>query len=615
MNLASELIAQNRFDEAYLIIASLCEKQPQDPLLEFKAGWLSFQIGKFEEAERHLKTSLSCQIANPDAHYYLGLTLLKQNRPQEAMPEFRETCERRSGYAIGHLHWGICLYQAKSYKGALGQFRQAINLNPNLAAAQYYAGIVSQDLGNYEDAIMYFDNSLKLDSDLYNSYIGKASCYLSIDNPQNALDAIIKAASIDDKNFLLHKIWAESLFKLGEHQAALKHFQEALNYNQRLLTACDRAILFNDLAVNLYSLNFIEDACEKLLEAIQIDSSLVPAKLNLSVAQGALGEYELSQGTIMSIEKAPAYLVNYYGGINNLIMGQYAEANRMFGEVTQTDLAGLDYFRGLTLMALERLDEAKNFLVKASDDPLTNYLAYDALGCLYTMLDDHNKAVESFQFCLTINSNFAMGHLHLAQVLLMIEQYEIAFNEIYKAVQIDPHCMENQKLLITKLIEAEKYEVAFALSDMYAKILIMDFEFPIFEAKILQNQGKYEDALEILNNIITRQNETGAYSVKRPGSAHLLAGQIYLHLGRAAEADYMFRAASNLEDNDPLLYYAWGKTLSLLGLNEFAVEKYERANQLDPHDPVIYEAWANTLKTMGRFDQATQVYKMASDYI
>ena len=131
----------------------------------------------------------------------------------------------------------------------------------------------------------------------------------------------------------------------------------------------------------------------------------------------------------------------------------------------------------------------------------------------------------------------------------------------------------------------------------------------------MKNQEKYEEALEILNTIITAQNETGAYSVKHPANAHLLSGQIHLHLGRAAEADYMFRAAANLDDNDAQLYYSWGKTLSMLGLNEFAVEKYEKANQLDPYDPAIYEAWANALKTIGKFDIAAQVYKMASEYI
>ncbi len=613
--LVSDLITQNRFDEAYVILASHCEQNPQDPILEFKAGWLSYQIGRYEDAERHLKSSLSSQMANPDAHYYLGLTLLKENRPKEAMPEFRETCERKPDFAVGHLHWGICLYQSKSYKGALGQFKQAIALNPNLASAFYYAGTVSLDLGIYEDAIMYFENSLKIDPDLFNSYINLSAAYLNIDNPGKAIEILTKAAKINDKDYLLHKIWAQCLFKLGQHQESLKHFQEALNNNAKSLKAQDRALLFNDLAVNLFSLNLIEDACEKLFEAIQVDNNLIPARLNLGLAQGALGEYELSQGTLLAIEKAPSDILNYYGGINHLVMGHYEEASIMLTQITNEALPAINYFKGLSLLANENLDQALLFFNKASLDNFTNYLAYDALGCLYTMLGDYPKSIESFQLSLSLNSNFAMAHLHLAQSLLITERWDVAILEIYKAIELDPDCMENQKKLIERLINAEKYEIAFALSNMYAKIITIDFEFAIFEARILKNQEKYEEALEILNTIITAQNETGAYSVKHPASAHLLSGQIHLHLGRAAEADYMFRAAANLDDNDAQLYYSWGKTLSMLGLNEFAVEKYEKANQLDPYDPAIYEAWANALKTIGKFDVAAQVYKMASEYI
>ena len=77
----------------------------------------------------------------------------------------------------------------------------------------------------------------------------------------------------------------------------------------------------------------------------------------------------------------------------------------------------------------------------------------------------------------------------------------------------------------------------------------------------------------------------------------------------------MFRIAVNLNDNEADTYLYWGKTLSMLGMEEFAIEKFEKGNQIDPFNAEIYEAWANSYKKIENFEKASQIYQMATEYI
>ncbi len=71
-------------------------------------------------------------------------------------------------------------------------------------------------------------------------------------------------------------------------------------------------------------------------------------------------------------------------------------------------------------------------------------------------------------------------------------------------------------------------------------------------------------------------------------------------MGQFVDADDMFRNAAQLFGGDSQMFYFWGETLSLLGLHELALEKFEKACEIDPYDADVYEAWGSTLKMLGK---------------
>ncbi|MBI2811197.1 MAG: tetratricopeptide repeat protein [Candidatus Melainabacteria bacterium] len=139
------------------------------------------------------------------------------------------------------------------------------------------------------------------------------------------------------------------------------------------------------------------------------------------------------------------------------------------------------------------------------------------------------------------------------------------------------------------------------------EIAPMDSDAKLSLAKALRAQNKLTEALSLLEAMFQVDPNNGP--------ALVLTGQIFLAQGRFVEADEQFRVASTAFDGDAILYYSWGKSLSLLGLHELALEKYAKASEIDPYDADVYEAWGAALKTLGRFGEAAEVFKRASEYM
>ncbi len=87
------LVHENRFEEARAIIDRLAAEQASDPVVLCQLAKLVFLMGDLSEAKNYLQASIKLDSANFEAHYQLGLILLKEGKPEQAMPAFREACE------------------------------------------------------------------------------------------------------------------------------------------------------------------------------------------------------------------------------------------------------------------------------------------------------------------------------------------------------------------------------------------------------------------------------------------------------------------------------------------------------------------------------------------
>lgn len=608
--LINELTSQGRIEEAYSVLTSHVAQNPEDPDAQFKLGSFCYSQGRFAEAERSLK--LANSGTNPaESFYLLGLVLLKLGRPKDAVGAFREACDLKEDFALGHLHWGLALLATNSLVGALGQFKQAAKQDGKLTAAFYQAGIASYKLGNFAESEELFKQACELDPQLAEAFNGLGAAQAALGKFEDALKSFNQSGELDASQPLLKSSMAEILMRMGKVEEASRQYQEIVGLPSQALDARFRSMVYNDWGVYLFHHGFLEEAADKLFQAVSIDPNPAQPRLNLGLVRLSLNEYEQSaEDFAKALELDPALVVSFlYLGSSLFLQGRYEEALTQLRIGTERGLSGLQLqlWQGYCYLMLKQFDQAeqsfRRALVEAPEVPL----ALDALGASLAFQDRHQEAVEQFKRCLALDKDYALAHLHLARSYEASGNSSGALGEYQAAAGKDPSCLLPEKETIDYLLEHARYDLVQSKSMRLLTLIPGDEDVQLSLARAFRGQQRPDDALKVLEKLLLANPDCG--------QAFVLQGQIYLGQGLLVDADEKFRTASEMYDGDVALFYAWAKTLGLLGLHELALEKFAKANEIDPFDADIYEAWGATLKVLGRYQEAAEIYRKAAEYI
>jgi tetratricopeptide (TPR) repeat protein len=616
MQAVQEMLSQGRWADAYNLLYENSVHQDPDPLVEFHLGVISYNMGDYARAEAHLNKSNSIYPDNGDVHYQLGLSMLKAGRIPDSVPQFKLAVERKPNFAVGHLHYGITLLATGQLPEALEQFTNATKIAPNLGAGHYQAGLACLMMGQFPEALQHFQRAINVDPTLTEGFIGLGQTYTATGNLEEAVSAFGNAFSLEPDDTNLRKMWAASLMNAGRYDDAVRHYQEIINLGAHI-SARERAMAYNDWGVCLYRQQRLEEAAEKLVHAVDVDSALIEARINLGLLQLRLHEYELANETFEKVlAEQPANLqAMLYLAVTMLFAGKGKEALAGLMQLQKVNVTGpkpadLELWTGFASLSLGDVDMAGRSFEKVLQVEPRNYLALDGLGCCYAATDQHEQALERFGACLSVKRDFALGHMHAAKSLEAAGDPQAAKEEYELALKYDRDVLLPHKDALEILLQASEFNAVMTRSIKLLEIAPDDIDAKLALSKALKAENHADEALELLGRVLVEDpmNVT----------AHTLAGQIFMHQGRLVEADDMFRKASddgNGSDADASLFYSWGKTLALLGLHELAIEKYQKASEIDPYDGDVYEAWGAVLKFLGRFGEAAEVYKRAADYL
>ncbi|MBY0358134.1 MAG: tetratricopeptide repeat protein [Candidatus Obscuribacterales bacterium] len=609
-NKINELVMQGKVEEAYSLLSDQAAQEPDNAQAHFELGSFCYNQGKFAEAERSLRQANSIS-ATASSFYLLGLLLLRAGKHEAAMESFREACELDENFALGHLHWGIALLAMNSLNGALGQFKLACRLNPQLTVAFYEAGVVSYRLGSYVEAAEFFAKATELESNLAEAFNGLGAAQLALQNFSEARQNFEKALSLDETQVQIRLNLAATLMRLAKLEEASRCYQEAINQHNSTIDARSRSYMYNDWGVNLAQLGHIEEAVEKLFQAVDIDPSLAQSRLNLGLVRISLGEYEQAADDFEKLlELEPNYAPALLPQSTVLFLEGRCEealerltALQMQGEKT----ALLSLWKGYCHLALKQFAEAEtSFRDSLALEP-DNPLSMDGLGAALAFQDQYNEAVAKFKECTEKHPDYAPAHLHLARSYEAAGNIEEALVEYKAAVNKDPDCFLPEKETIESLLKHARFDLVQLKAERLLSALPEDEQGQLALVRALRGQNRQEEAAQALEKLLAQHPNCGV--------AHMLQGQIYLAGGQLLEADEKFRMAAEFSEPDAGLYFAWAKTLGLLGLHELAIEKLEKANEIDPFDADIYEAWGATLKLLGRYQDAAEIYRKAAEYI
>jgi arylsulfatase A-like enzyme/Tfp pilus assembly protein PilF len=139
--------------------------RPRNPNLNIFRGTLLIQLGRAEEAIRHLQGQLESHPDTAAIHYHLGDALSVAGRREEALDHYNEAEKLGMRNPMVPFQRGMALFQGGRYGEAVEAFREVVQFKPDFAEAWLNIGVNSFRLNRYEEANEAYARAIELDPD------------------------------------------------------------------------------------------------------------------------------------------------------------------------------------------------------------------------------------------------------------------------------------------------------------------------------------------------------------------------------------------------------------------------------------------------------------------
>ena len=156
-DLGSQYLKLFQWDKASETFEALLKLRPNDAAAQLDLGIALYNISatllndkkleeanqKLTQAESHLREALRLKSTGPSAHYYLGMTLIKLRRYDEAQSELESTIKNGGdGISLAHKYLGGLYMSAHRNKEAADELEKYVQLEPKAADAERIKGTI-----------------------------------------------------------------------------------------------------------------------------------------------------------------------------------------------------------------------------------------------------------------------------------------------------------------------------------------------------------------------------------------------------------------------------------------------------------------------------------------
>lgn len=254
------------------------------------------------------------------AYCGLGLALLRQGKPDEAVPAYSKAIRLDPKCFDAHLNLGVALARQKRWDRAIDAYDAAIRLDPDSPAVHQNLGLALREAGRMEKAIRAFREAIRLDPNLYrvrgdlgstlgrqgrsaeaaavfrdmirlrpNDHVAHYNLGMTM-RDQGRLDeaaaALREAVRLEPGYYQGHTHLGVQLFNQGLVDEALAAHREALRLKP------DYAEAHNNLGIALEAHRDLSRARESYREAVRLEPRLFQANYNLGCMEKETGNFD-----------------------------------------------------------------------------------------------------------------------------------------------------------------------------------------------------------------------------------------------------------------------------------------------------------------------------------
>jgi tetratricopeptide (TPR) repeat protein len=166
---AWELIEEEEFEKARVLLEKILEVEPEHPRVMFMLGTVFFHAHArgpderegFRKSEEILLAAIELGPELAEAYSFLGVLYAWTGRRREASGYVEKAIRINAESAENWNSLGLYYVLERDYESALDYFLAASTINPEYYVAVYNAGCAYAKLGEIETALGYLKESLK----------------------------------------------------------------------------------------------------------------------------------------------------------------------------------------------------------------------------------------------------------------------------------------------------------------------------------------------------------------------------------------------------------------------------------------------------------------------
>ena len=311
-----------------------------------------------------------------------------------------------------------------------------------------------------------------------------------------------------------------------------------------------------------------------------------------------------------AIEHDPMYLPTYFNACEAYIMNDdFDEAKKMMKKVLLIDKNNGEVYFHLGNIALLEGDteEGKIQYAKAINCEYDIPQIYINLASVAEENDEWELAISYYTKAIVRDKTCYSAKIRKIQIYMMMKKDSEALNAAENLIDTNPEIFEGHHYKFSVLATMGKLDEATAVLDKAQRLFPDDHGFVLDRVKLYELQGKYNDALSLLETIAESAIPSGVICIER--------AQLLMALGKIDEAQQLLETHKG---NDEYV------SEILKALIPIYIEKKnykgilsctEKTLELEEYDSNYFSALyfkAYALKMEGRQEDANTAYKDAS---
>jgi Flp pilus assembly protein TadD len=155
---------------------------------------------QFKDAESELRETIAVSPSCPEAHFLLGYTLLRQNRPTESLAEYTSAAQLQTPTPEDLRNVALDYVLLADYVDADRWIERALTINRTDSENWYVLGRIRYSDGRFSDAVHAFQRTLELAPGNLKAEDNLGLAYEELNEPEKAMDAYRRAIASGDKS-------------------------------------------------------------------------------------------------------------------------------------------------------------------------------------------------------------------------------------------------------------------------------------------------------------------------------------------------------------------------------------------------------------------------------